>query len=106
MADYIIRDDVLKAIDYQHEVNNVFESEAAYVQMWETINDDIGIKSADVQPVKRGHWESSQYLWETGQTRCSNCMAEFYADDLMCISGDDKNIPDFCPCCGADMRNE
>ena len=51
--DYISRDDVLKAIDYQHEVNNVFESEAAYVQMWETINDDIGIKSADVQPVDR-----------------------------------------------------
>jgi hypothetical protein len=52
MADYISRDDVLKAIDYQHEVNHVFESEAAYVHMWETINDDIGIKSADVQPVK------------------------------------------------------
>ena len=61
---------------------------------------------ADVHPVKRGHWESGQYLWETGQTRCSNCMAEFYADDLMCIAGDDKNIPDFCPCCGADMRGE
>ncbi len=51
MADYISRDDVLKAIDYQHEVNHVFESEAAYVHMWETINDDITIKAAEVQPV-------------------------------------------------------
>lgn len=56
MNDYISRDDVLKAIDYQHEVNNVFESEAAYVQMWETINDDMGIKSADVQCIKHGRW--------------------------------------------------
>ena len=89
-------------LEYDDENYN-YDVISALRTVSEKINEVI---PADVQPVKRGHWESSQYLWETGQTRCSNCMAEFYADDLMCISGNDKNIPDFCPCCGADMREE
>lgn len=104
MADYISRDDVLKAIDYQHEVNNVFESEAAYVQMWETINDDMGIKSADVQPVKHGYWEEiSDYGgWGDTHYRCSVCGEEWYLED-----GKPKdNNMNFCPRCGAKMDAE
>ena len=116
MPDYISRDDVLKAIDYQHEVNNVFESEAAYVQMWETINDDIGIKSADVQPVKRGHWieKSEEYyrLWQdsgrswddmpyfvTGLNFACSCCFNQYD-----VNAEGVEEWDFCPKCGADMR--
>lgn len=103
MTDYISRDDVLKAIDYQHEVNNVFESEAAYVQMWETINDDMGIKSADVQPVRHGRWiDIHEYCKMNGYIPsgvavyywCSECMKE------------EEKTSDFCPNCGARMDGE
>jgi hypothetical protein len=92
MTDYISRDDVLKAIDYQHEVNHVFESEAAYVHMWETINDDIGIKSADVQPVEHGRWEDCEIRGSLAM-RCSVC-------------GNDSGVLynyAYCPNCGARM---
>jgi hypothetical protein len=95
MTDYISRDDVLKAIDYQHEVNHVFESEAAYVHMWETINDDIGIKSADVQPVKHGRWEDCEIRGSLAM-RCSVC-------------GNDSGVLynyAYCPSCGARMDGE
>lgn len=100
MNDYISRDDVLKAIDYQHEVNNVFESEAAYVQMWETINDDMGIKAADVQPVKRGRWESPVSVGN-GIKFCSVCRNEAYWD-----TDYGQQLFDYCPYCGAIMDGE
>lgn len=96
MTDYISRDDVLKAIDYQHEVNNVFESEAAYVQMWETINDDNGIKAVDVQPVKRGRWF---HLTGESIVYCSECNSEAYWD-----TDYGQQLFDYCPYCGALMN--
>lgn len=104
MNDYISRDDVLKAIDYQHEVNNVFESEAAYVHMWETINDDMGIKSADVQPVKHGHWikenrEVGGYfkLYQS-YIHCSECGNEHYYGT--------GTMPKYCDECGTRMDGD
>ena len=60
----------------------------------EDIIDDL--PTADVQPVRRGKWETC-YI-------CSNCheFADYFA------SGDvwfDK-MPSYCPNCGADMRGE
>ena len=98
MDDYISRDDVLKAIDYQHEVNNVFESEAAYVQMWETINDDIGIKSAHVQPVKHGYWEEE----EPRVLKCSIC-GEYAPMNYLGQNCIDSR---YCPWCGARMDGD
>ena len=107
MNDYISRDDVLKAIDYQHEVNNVFESEAAYVQMWETINDDRGIKAADVQPVKHGRWLSHHAIWIDQpkiegwfvQAKCSECEKWAHVMNPYTKSVDYE----CCPHCGARM---
>lgn len=96
--DYISRDDVLKAIDYQHEVNNVFESEAAYVQMWETINDDIGIKSADVQPVRRGQWKYYKNNGIIDTYICTNCENKVE----MAIDIEPSSFC-YCPKCGARM---
>ena len=100
--DYISRDDVLKAIDYQHEVNNVFESEAAYVQMWETINDDIGIKSADVQPVKHGRWEYYKNNGIFDTHKCTLCGEKYE----MYMNIEPTTIYKYCPNCGARMDGE
>jgi hypothetical protein len=102
MNEYISRDDVLKAIDYQHEVNNVFESEAAYVQMWETINDDIGIKAADVQPVKHGKW-----IIDNDYYTCSRCNHQYLKDKILSMTiYPSGGIPYYCPCCGSRMDGE
>ena len=56
----------------------------------------IEAEAADVQPVKRGHWElmGGQEKWLQGYT-CSECGG--VAVTYEC---------NFCPYCGADMRSE
>ena len=60
------------------------------------------MKAADVQPVKRGKWESSQRTIETGTVYCSNCAIEYYISDLQTV-GDCNGIVHYCPNCGARM---
>ena len=56
---------------------------------------------ADVQPVKRGHWEKD----EKGQFHhCSECEAETFRDVDSWGLDYGEYLSDFCPCCGADMR--
>lgn len=110
MNDYISRDDVLKAIDYQHEVNNVFESEAAYVQMWETINDDRGIKAANVQPII----ETENMAIASDEFICKKC-GIYLKDYIKVVMNEDNNgcideqhyeyEPKFCPECGAKVES-
>ena len=53
---------------------------------------------------KRGKWESNEYLYTTGQTRCSECKTEFYVDDLLNVGeGAQEYLPNYCPHCGARM---
>ena len=40
-----------------------------------------------IDTVKHGKWESSEYLFTTGQTRCSDCKTQFYIDDLLAELG-------------------
>lgn len=61
-------------------------------------------KAADVQPVKLGTWECSEYLFETGQTRCSYCKTTNYVSDLEVVSLE-GGLPEYCPVCGAKMKN-
>lgn len=60
------------------------------------------IAADDVQPVKRGRWESSQRTIETGTVYCSNCAIEYYISDLQTV-GDCNGIVHYCPNCGARM---
>ena len=65
--------------------------------------------STDEPPVvyaeqKHGKWESNEYLYTTGQTRCSECKTEFYVDDLLNVGeGAQEYLPNYCPNCGARM---
>ena len=68
-------------------------------------NDLSFIPAADVQPVKRGKWESSQRTIETGTVYCSNCAIEYYISDLQTV-GDCNGIVHYCPNCGARMDGD
>lgn len=54
------------------------------------------IPTADVSPIKHGHWEYDKHF---RFAECSECEAEFYICDLEEISGD--GFINFCPNCGA-----
>lgn len=56
------------------------------------------IPTADVSPIKHGHWEYDKHF---RFAECSECEAEFYICDLEEISG--YGFINFCPNCGAKM---
>lgn len=62
-----------------------------------------------VDPVKHGHWTSSQGLAEVGEVQCSNCKTIYYGGDLYLVGETDENgigqalMPNYCPHCGAKM---
>ena len=57
--------------------------------------------AAGVQPAKRGRWEKD----EKGQFHhCSECEAETLRDVDSWGLDYGEYLSDFCPCCGADMR--
>lgn len=100
MSDYISRDELIKALetDYNSEWSGVDE----YVDGARDEYDDVlkivcGMKSADVQPVKRGEWEKKSSV---GVFRCSLCQHIFM------LGTDEIDEYHFCPHCGADMRND
>lgn len=60
------------------------------------------VKSADVQPVRRGQW----LTWDdSGFTKCSCCNSEYYIADLQEV-GDSEGFVEFCPNCGAKMDGD
>ncbi len=52
---------------------------------------EMAIKELEQEP--KGHW-----IWCGGSHQCSNC------EEYTCFS--DKNIPKYCPNCGAKMESE
>lgn len=56
-------------------------------------------KGADVQPVKRGHWEEIEDYDGNIHYRCTNCKTEFYLEAGSPVD----NEYFYCPHCGADM---
>ena len=56
------------------------------------------LHAADVRPVRKGSWIED---WETGCSECSACHDTFLWEDY-------KGVAEwnFCPNCGADMREE
>ncbi len=57
------------------------------------------IPAADVREVVRGHWNYKCPIDGTSYRYCSNCLGIIYDSDVV--------IPkNFCPNCGADMRED
>ena len=100
MAEYIEKSGLKKSMSALLSVENV------PCNIRQLVLDIIdGEMLADVKPVKRGKWESSQRTIETGTVYCSNCAIEYYISDLQTV-GDYNGIVHYCPNCGADMRGE
>ena len=57
------------------------------------------IPAADVRPVVRAHWKSVPHKKARVCSRCE-------ADEPYKFADDDANVYNFCPNCGADMREE
>lgn len=60
-------------------------------------------KSADVQPVKRGHWIDIYEYCKMNGYRPSGVAVYYWCSECM---KEEKKTSDFCPNCGADMREK
>lgn len=69
----------------------------------------MGFPASEVQPVRHGHWVTSEATIDSGVTSCSCCRSEYFIGDLQALEGDDDFVM-YCPNCGAKMdrgeRNE
>ena len=63
----------------------------------------VFITAADVQLMKRGEWVSDEY-----GVHCSHCNKTPPTEEVQCgcQTVEDYILSDFCPHCGADMRNK
>lgn len=97
MADYIRREDALRAVQRQRGANR----SPAQNEMLNRVKADISrAPAADVTPVVHGKWVHSRYDRSSGQfdvVKCSRCGLEAYA---MAYHVRDGN---YCPKCGARM---
>lgn len=96
MADYISREEALnpcisvRAVTYgQAQIAEAVG--AAYMEYLETL------PAADVKPVVRSHWEKSA----DGGYVCYECRRRPLLDGR-----EEDALSDYCPHCGADMREE
>lgn len=55
--------------------------------------------AAGVQPVRRGKWDFQGYQL----FKCTNC-AKIYTQEQLEDIGENWTFPNFCPNCGADLR--
>lgn len=78
----------------------VYGSDREKFDAWEEIIEAIeAIPAADVRPVVRAHWKSVPHKRARVCSRCE-------ADEPYKFADDDANVYNFCPNCGADMREE
>ena len=61
------------------------------------------IPAADVAPVRHGHWVSLTDCSNAG-VYCSNCHKKVYKEDYALCNRKNKLRSNYCPNCGADMR--
>lgn len=93
MADYIDRETVLKILE---------EHPAGTWRGYDVYSDDVRAimrkvdeqPAADVAPVRRGHWIKCGYACGEAEFKCSLCGEIEWR----------TNETDYCPNCGADMR--
>ncbi len=98
MDDLISRQAAIDAFDGEISVTGRANAEAVrgYVNL---VRDRIKrLPTADVQPVKHGHWEESPM----NGIVCSECGRERPLEPF----GETEWNSDFCPWCGTDMRGD
>ncbi len=93
------REEAIKTLRELWRETNDHWYEETYNMAIEALNQ---LPSADVQPVRHGHWETIEG-WDGDEIyRCSKCGAEFVLID----GTPEDNDYFYCPHCGADMRGE
>ena len=60
---------------------------------------------------RHGHWIKYVQFYDTickevPMAECSDCRFVATQENLYNVSENGKELPDFCPCCGADMRED
>lgn len=95
MTDYISREALLKLIGTMPS-SPITDREERIIRAF--ISTVKTFPAADVRPVKRAHWKED---WEMGCSKCSECGEGFLWEDFNGVA--EWN---FCPNCGADMRQK
>ena len=90
MAEYIEREALLQAY------YKIRPELGTRVIEWTNILETF--PTTDVQPVHRGKWDFQGYRL----FKCTNCNDIFTQEQLESIR---KSFPNYCPSCGADMRD-
>lgn len=108
MADYIDRQAAIDAMDvlcqeHRYKIPGKVETYSQYNEAWQDALDRaegaIGnLPSADVQPVRHGHWEHDK----SGATICSVCSKYIFDDGIYHLVW----YTNYCPHCGAKMDGE
>lgn len=99
MAEYIDKQAAIKAI--------LGQPPEAHFPVWYA-SDIMDIPPADVRPVVHGTWEfmETENIWSHADLshfyiQCSICKSQFFTDTPKL-----RFAYEFCPCCGADMRED
>lgn len=106
MAECIEREAAIEAVkkerDYMGKFS--FEEEPAWIVGFQqgitfALSDIATIPAADVRPVVRAYWKSVPHKRARVCSRCE-------ADEPYKFADDDANVYNYCPNCGADMREK
>jgi len=62
--------------------------------------------TVDAVPVRHGKWTADETLYTQGMVACSCCKADYYRDDLYMVGYALRELPKYCPNCGARMDKE
>ena len=96
----IRRSDAIKALHGEAQITGKENAMAVQHLIGRFTFNIANIPSVDIIEPKRGEWirtfDGNEWYWY-----CSNCKNEWYEDDLY-MGGNE--FPNFCPNCGASMR--
>ena len=98
MTDYISRWDAINAIQ-EHFTEDGFRGYKDGQKMLDRIN---AIPAADVRENKRGKWDDKKVAFYFKCSECGCCVRAFAGEVFL----DYAQEWNFCPNCGADMREE
>ena len=110
MAEYICREAIIDDLEKEIEAGNAALDEDVWINkgLRIAIRDIKDIKTADVQPVKRGKWETWGYVFHGIEwLRCSRCGKPADVSYFKLLEGKiEPATLSICGCCGADMGAE
>lgn len=98
MDEYISREVVIKKIAEVQDKATTGTEDVAYYRAIKIIRET---PAADVQPVKRGKWKRDDNGYDT-YIECSRCGMSLSICDYE--ASEWREVMNFCPDCGADMR--